>query len=198
MPTIAQIRRDFDATLAGARALFNFSLTVQGIHSDAGVEAAFLQMFKGWEGLLEEAVIAYMCRRIARDGQSVCCHVLAPNDGVARAVLYQNRPYIEWTNPDEVRERARCYFTLPNRIDAALSPVMGELRQTATIRNAIAHSSPISREKLEELAQKKFGGKPTISRPAHFLLKNDPVASKQTLFDTYAAAIETAAIKITG
>jgi hypothetical protein len=198
MPTIAQIRRDFLRVSTGSRALFNFCLVPRGIHTDAGVEAAFLQLFKGWEGLLEEVFVAYMCSRLSHDGQSMDCHVRAPSDAVARALLYQKRLYIEWTNPEDVRDRARSYFVTPNRIEAAVTSAMGELRQMSVVRNAIAHSSPSSLKRLQELVMRKFGGKPLLSRPAEFLLRANPADSSRTIFDRYATVLEVCSQTITG
>jgi hypothetical protein len=155
-------------------------------------------LFKGWEGLLEETFIAYMCRRLAHDGQVVACHVFAPNDEVARALLYQQRAYIEWTRPDDVRERAECYFTDGSRIETALRPVMGELRQMTIVRNAIAHSSPISAKKFYELMTKTFGGQPAITRPAQFLLRPNPADPTTTMFDRFATVLEFSSLAMTG
>jgi hypothetical protein len=198
MPTSAEIRRNFRDTMAGARAVFSFCLNPHGIHTDAGVEAAFLQMFKGWEGFLEEAFIAFMRGRLACDGQTVPSHMRVPSDEIARSVLYQHRPYIEWTRPDEVRERAKWYFNMPNRVDSALAAGLVDLRHMARVRNAIAHSSMLSRREFYKLVQGKLGGKPTVSRPAQYLLSPDPASPPLTVFDRYATVLEVAATAILG
>lgn len=198
MPTIAYVRRQFAMTLSGARALFVFCLAPRGLHTEAGVEAAFLQLYKGWEGLLEDAVLAYMCGRLAHDGKSVASYVTAHSDQVARTLLYQLRPYVEWTKPDDVRDRVKCYFTAPNRLENALRPIMGQLREMATVRNAIAHASAVAEQKLYELAQRKIGGNPKVKRPADLLLMSDPSNKMQLMFDYYATVLETAAFEITG
>lgn len=198
MPTIAKVRRDFQNALGGARALFAFCLSPRGLHSEAGVEAAFLQMYKAWEGLLEEAFIAYMCQRLSFDGAYVASHVRAASDDIARGVLYQNRPFVEWSDPDVVRDRAKCYFHGGSRIEAAFGPALGPLREMTKLRNAIAHASPLARRRFYELVQQVFGGAPVIARPAEFLIQNDPQNPTTTLFDRYATVLEVTATKITG
>ncbi len=198
MPTIVRIRRDFQNAMTGARSVFAFCLHPAGIHTQSGVEAAFLQAFKNWEGLLEETFIAFMCSRLAADGATIPCHVAAPNDDVARNLLYQGRQFIEWTDPEVVRERARCLFSIASRIESAINPVIGQLREMRYVRNAIAHASPQASRKFKDLVQRLFGGAPAIQRPAELLIHATPNNPNITMFDSYVTALEIAASNITG
>jgi hypothetical protein len=198
MPVPAKLKKVFLDSTAECRSLFNFCLTQRSQASDAGIEAAFLQMFKSWEYFFEESVIAYLCGRLASDGNSVVCHIRTPSDDIARKILYQERPYLEWTDVDKVRDRLRMYFPAPNRIEGAIIPNLVDLRHITRVRNAIAHVSHPSRKAFQDLVQGLFGGKPVIKRPAVLLSTPFPADPKLLFFDHYADVLEVAAARIAG
>jgi hypothetical protein len=178
--------------------LYNHSLAPRALHTDAGIEAAFLQMYKAWESLQEECTIAFMAGRLRADGKQVPCGVIAQSEHIARALIYQDRQYTLWTNIDEVMERWDRIFRNPNLLASAVRPATTELRQMTTVRNAIAHSSIAAETKFYKLVQGHLGGKPAVFRPAVFLASPYPGDRLRTHFDRYADVLETAGVNITG
>jgi hypothetical protein len=198
MPPLLKLRRNFLNVVGDCRALYRHCLTPYAHHSHAGVEAAFLQMFKSWESFQEECTIAFLAGRLRADGGIVACHVSAPDEETARNFLYLGRPYLEWTEADAVMGRWDILFIPPNLLTLAVRPSKPELNQMKILRNAIAHSSPISDRRFHELIIRTLGGRPTISRPAQFLGTAYPTDPTRTLFDRYADVLEVTAAAITG
>lgn len=198
MPPIARHKTLYFSQSADCRALFNHCLNPKGPHTDSGVEAAFLQVFKAWESLLEECTLSYMAGRLRCDGAVVNCHVTSVGEESARRVLYQEKSFIEWTDTQRILTRWEALFASPSRLEAAVNPIIVELRQMAWIRNAIAHSSPISIEKYLKVLQSAFGGLPKRSRPGVFLASPRPAQPNQTFFDWYVDLLDTSAQLLTG
>ena len=198
MPPILLFKREFIADVADCRALFRHCLNPVGVHSEAGVEAAFLQMFKSWESLLEDCTVSFLCGRLRCDGKMVKCDALIKSEDIARALLYQDRNYIEWTDIDKVLDRWERIFAPANLLEAAVRGAKGELRQLTTVRNAIAHASPAAEQKFSKLIRDQFGGVRKMKRPATFLQEQYPPDPAKTFFDRYADVLETAGLQLTG
>lgn len=198
MPPILLFKREFVGHLADCRALFRHCLYPSGVHSEAGVEAAFLQMFKSWESLLEECSISYLCGRLRCDGKLVMCEALIRSEDVARSLLYQDRVFVEWTDIDKVVDRWARIFSSSNLLEAAVRGAKTELRQITVVRNAIAHSSPAASRKFAKLVRDQFGGSRKLKRPALFLIEQYPQDATKTYFDRYADVLETAGLQLTG
>lgn len=198
MPPVTKIKTLFFQNLTNCRTLYRHCLTPKSTHSDAGVEASFLQMFKAWESFQEDCTIAFMCGRLRCDGLSVICHVRTSNEEVARSLIYQERVFLEWTDSERVAERWDRLFPPPNMLVTAIRPAKLELSQMAIVRNAIAHSSFLSIKRFKALIQNQFGGKPAISSPASFLVSYYPKDGNKTFFDRYADTLEVIASSIAG
>jgi hypothetical protein len=173
-------------------------LSPKGPHTDAGVEAAFLQMYKAWESLLEECTLAFMCGRLRCDGKLVPALTVSKDEEWARRAMYQERSYLEWTNVDKNIERWNAVFVQPNIFVDAIRPATAELKHMSTIRNMIAHSSVLARRKFAEFVQGQFGGRRYFNRPAELLSTAWPQDASMTFFDRFAHVFETIAPNITG
>lgn len=198
MARLRVLKAEFLKRIADSRALFRHCLTPRAAHSDAGVEAAFLEMFKEWEELLEGCTLAFMCGRLRCDLASIAGRVVAVDEEAARNVLYQERAYAEWTNIESVFVRWLALFGAGNALESAVKPAQSDLKQMATVRNAIAHRSPAAVDKFKRLVQGQVGGRPRLGRPAAFLATAYPADPTRTFFDRYADVIEVAGQRLTG
>lgn len=198
MAVVLKLKRSFLTALAECRALYRHSLMPRAPHTDAGVEAAFLQMYKSWESLQEESTIAFMTGRLRADGRTVPCDVSTKTEHFARMLLYQERRYILWTNFDDVKDRWDRIFGKANLLVDAIRPAATELKQMSVLRNTIAHSSVVANKSFYELTKNQLGGNPAIARPAGFLAHGYPRDPARTYFDRYADVLEVAAISLTG
>lgn len=191
MAVIIKVKRDFGSALADCRVLFRHCLTPRAQHSEAGVEASFLQMFKAWESFLEDCTLSFMTGRLRCDGRSVQCEIRTGSEETARTLIYQDRPFVEWTDVEKIIERWDRLFPAPSQLVDAIRPVKPELKQMAILRNGIAHSSVSATRKFNELVRNEFGGKPRITRPAQFLVSAYLKDPARTYFDRYADILET-------
>lgn len=198
MPPLSKLKVTFLGSLSDCRVLYRHCLTPNGVHTNAGVEAAFLQMFKSWESLLEDCTVAFLCGHLRCDGNIVPCNTYIKSEAFARVLLYQDRKFIEWTEVDTVTGRWKNLFGDPNVMGGAIKAGLSELRQMKTIRNAIAHSSPEASKRLDTLAGQQSGVPTTKLRPANFLMRPYPGDPTRTYFDRYADVLEVAAVSLTG
>lgn len=199
MPPLSKPKRDFQSSLNDARNLFVFCSSPVGIHTDPGIEAALLQLFKAWESFLEDCVCSYLSGRLSCDGKTVATYIKAPNERWAAGMLYGDRAYLEWTDPEAVLKRVNILFQDGNRISSTLSSGLTELRQLKTIRNAIAHSSPTSVAGFAKLVTNLLGSShPTVQRPAQLLVRPVTRSTATTYFEHYAQILDTLAVNITG
>jgi len=105
---------------------------------------------------------------------------------------------VEWTDVERIVERWDRFFPPTNLLVTAIRPAKVELNQMAAIRNAIAHSSLLSKERFQKVIQNQFGGKPAIPRPANFLTAMYPQDPSRTFFDRYADVLEVTATRLVG
>jgi hypothetical protein len=155
-------------------------------------------MYKSWESLLEECTLAFMCGRLRCDGAIVAAYTSSRDEEWARKAMYQERPYLEWTDFDRVVSRWGALFVGPNALETAIRPAKSELKQMNTIRNAIAHSSVAAMRKFNDLVQGQFGGRRRLRRPSEFLREVWPQDANLTYFDRYADVLETVGTRVTG
>lgn len=195
---VLKLRKSYLGAVQECRALYRHCLTPPALHTDAGVEAAFLQMYKAWEALQEECTIAFMAGRLRADGKSVPCGVRAEHENTARTLIYQYGAYASWTNVDEVIQRWNRVFGDPNLLVDAIRPGTPELKQMSIVRNSIAHASVTASFKFFKLVSSQIGGRPAISRPGNFLARAFPMDPTRTFFDRYADVLEVLGTSLTG
>ena len=198
MPPVIVHKLAFQREASSCRILYRHCLTPRGQHSDAGVEAAFLQLFKAWESLLEEITLSFMCGRLRCDGSLVPAFTVSRDEEAARRMMYQERSFVEWTNIEKIKTRWNSIFNAGSILEQALRPASTELKQMNVVRNAIAHSSPRAIRKFNDLVQGQFGGQRRLRRPAELLTTSWPNDPTQTYFDRYVEVLETIAPALTG
>lgn len=198
MATIPKLKRDLLAGIADARALYAAGLAAAGLEKSPIIESAFLLMFKSWEAFLEDVTVCFLCGRPRCGGGQVHCHIRVSHEETARGILYQENRYLEWTDPDAIRDRLERFFPTPSVLVSSVTGIKSELGKMRTVRNAVAHSSRKAHQQLSLLARNEVGGNPSIARPADFLTMSDPQNPRDTIFDRFADALEAAGVSITG
>ena len=193
MPNLQNIYDDFSASLGANRALFQYCLSPTGPHTQAGIEAAFLQLQKSWELFLENLLL---CLLIGHRPHTtiITSHFTVSDLEIARGIVLREDNYLDWIGIDRVKNRFNAYLIeAPNHISNTLSAIATELNEIRIVRNAIAHSSKKAKDDFANLWLRKVGGSPTITVPADFLKLPDPNNLPSTYFDKYADTLETAA-----
>lgn len=201
IPEPIDIKTTFITSLSGCRQLFRHCQNPVDLHTNAGIEAAFLQFHKSWEVFLEDTMLTFLCGKQPLTGQTITPKFIVTDFEDARNIFYQDKPYKEWTTKEEINKRFQIFFVTvnnSNRILDSLRTVQTTMDEIKFIRNSIAHSSFATKEKINKLYQNKLGGNPAINRPAEFLNRADSSNVGSTYFDTYLNTIETTAIGIIG
>lgn len=107
-------------------------------------EAIFLRIYRAYENLVENIFISYLSGEKTNGGTQITTY-LRPKDRVhARAMITSSQPFLDWTTPRTVIQRAETYIEGDNPIKIAISSSLTHLVSAKKIRNHIAHNSPES------------------------------------------------------
>jgi len=159
------------------------------------IEIAFLRMFLAWETLLEDSFILYLCGQRPPRGRRPVRYAFPPNQKAASEwVLPERRDYAQWTDPQTVAQRAKRFFRDGKPFDPVLRGNQNLLHEARTIRNAIAHSSANTRQKLEKVIRENLKTLPINMTTGGFLSATVPALSPPISFlEHYMGKIEAAA-----
>lgn len=189
MGALDDIENEFQQSLADCRALFAHSVAPIGTHTNAGIESAFLQAFKSWEVLLEEAFLAYLTGETSRAGNRPQTLMTVSSIEDCRRIVNGGRAFSDWANAGMVADRITLFFS-PGSLDTKLAGSRGELSEALACRNAIAHSSGKAAKDLAELWVRKVGTPMNGVRPADLLRLTYSPNPPDTWFDRYVTVFE--------
>ncbi len=196
--TFASIERHLSQSLTQARQTSTLGGTGRTLaHIECVLhEAAFLQGFVAWERFMEDAFIAYMMKARPLGGRSPRQYFEPTSASDAYRFLQLiagRRPYIDWTDPGQVRSRADVVFRGGGRF-TRLSAHHSVIQDMKQVRNAISHHSSDARTKFEALVRRELVTLPSKCTPGRFLRSSDPRANLGSSFlDKYLGAIATIA-----
>jgi hypothetical protein len=166
----------------------NFSRRAQKFtlyHRDLIAEVAFLQAFLSWESFLEETFVLYAWGKIPPKRRSSPKCVYPPphsRELVEQILVPEGKKYIEWTEVNQVTNRAERFFVDGNPYCRVMRPNQSRLENMKFIRNAIAHASSYSQQKFQELVRNELGTFPPHLTIGGFLLTTMPGSSPPTSF----------------
>ena len=165
-----------------------------GIDREQITTAAFLNMFKAWEGFLESALTKYMIGRRTTDGHRPKKYV-RPRDAIAaQQMVIGTQRYFDFANHDNVKKIANLYFVSGYPFEPHLSAIFSELADLKTMRNAAAHVSSTAQAALDALALRLFGASSSGISLYRLLTTADPTSNAgDTVFVAYRRKLETAA-----
>lgn len=196
--TLQQVKDKFINTLTESRDLFNHCLSPIGLHTDSGVEAAFLQVHKNWEVFLEDTLICILNGQVVISGDPISPKLTVADRNLIRVILYQDKNYIEWTDEVTIKKRFERHLIIPNRIINSLNVISTELKDITKIRNFIAHSSGTAKTNYENLVKARLGGNPDTTRASYYLKELDREDNTRTYFDKYIGTLEVTAEQMVG
>lgn len=160
------------------------------------IELAFLRGYLAWEGFVEESCILYMLGEDPLEGRALVRYVTPPNRKAAVAMAAGGRQYADWSDPDEVKERAATYFRSGRPYAEAFTGV-NALTSAKKLRNAIAHDSDSANEKFRNMVRGQMGNVSPGITVGKFLNTARPnVAPQQTFLEYYLQQLEVVAEKI--
>lgn len=196
--TLNQIKINFLNSINECRTLYRHCLTPIDVHSDSGVEAAFLQLHNSWEIFLEETLMSILSGESVISGDAINPKFILSDRNLVREIIYQEKSFIDWTREEDVKKRFERHLGLPNRINNTLDVITVEFRDIIKIRNYIAHSSAQAKKNFINLYQSRVGGNPNTSRACNFLKEVDSSNAPNTYFDKYLQTLENAATLMLG
>ncbi|MGC1633595.1 MAG: hypothetical protein WA749_15910 [Gelidibacter sp.] len=196
--TLQQVRDKFINTITESRDLYTHCLSPVGLHTDSGVEAAFIQLHKNWEVFLEEILVCLLNGQTVINGNPITPKLTIADRSLIRSIIYQDKNYIEWTDETTIKKRFERHLDIPNRIIDTLNTISTELKDITKVRNFIAHSSGTAKINYENLVRARLGGNPNTTRASLFLKSIDSEDANQTYFDKYIGTLEIAAENMIG
>ena len=145
------------------------SLTKDQLH--VLTEAIFFAAFRSYEQFIRNVFILYCCG-IQPSRRKLIHPFLKPKTFEhAEELIQSSMPFLDWSSPDCVIERAQTYLKNGYPIKDVLSLKLDELRDLKRIRNHIAHMSKESRLEYLKIVKKHYGTVPLkVPRPGEFLL----------------------------
>jgi hypothetical protein len=111
-------------------------------------DSAYLKIFICWETFLENSFIQYMLGEPSILGNTMICCVQPRDQKHANDLLIGTQQYVDWSNPGTVKTLCNLYFASGNPFDTLISSIMTDLYDLKTIRNAAAHLTSTTQQKL--------------------------------------------------
>ena len=118
------------------------------------VNAAFLKFYIAWEEYLEKVMSAYLLGELTLNGTSIAKAVVARGERHAHELLVGTNTYFDWSNPELIRKLSKLYLEESNVVGDNILSIQNDLFDLKTIRNAAAHISATTQQKLDGLASR--------------------------------------------
>lgn len=158
-------------------------------HHHILIELAFLRSYLAWERFLEESFILYLIGKKPLRRRQTLRRLATPKShthAIQLILLETKRSYVDWDNPDLVRDRAKRWFSDGEPFVNALTSRQNQFFEIKKIRNAIAHRSMTSQSTFQSLVRDKLTYLPTNISVGGFLEHNLPaVLPPITFLDSY-------------
>lgn len=134
-------------------------------------EAVFFAAFRAYEQFLRNSFLIYCCG-IQPGKRKLVRSFLQPKTlPHAEMLVKSSMPFLDWSSPDTVIERAEAYLKDGYPIKAPLAANLETLRVLKKIRNHIAHMSNESTQEYKKVVKAHFGTVPfRLPVPGQYLL----------------------------
>jgi hypothetical protein len=131
---------------------------------------SFLVVFIAWEEFLESTFEQYVTLGLRRTSV-IHSKIQVDNLATARDIIRgDRRPYVEWSDPDQTRMRAKIFFKDGEPYESALAAALIHLKRMRTIRNHSVHHSQHAANLFKNMVREIYGSGRTIT-PGGFLLQ---------------------------
>ena len=126
-------------------------------YRDFVMSSAIVRFSIAWESFLENIYCAFLLGELDMQGRIVPCCVRATSLDHAHKLLIGTNKYFDWTNPELVGQLSSLFLEPDNPIKTAIHAANSDLLDLKTIRNAAAHVSTTTQQKLDSVASRLFG-----------------------------------------
>jgi hypothetical protein len=163
----AENQRRFGAMLGRANGLSRKQLHLL-------TESVFFAAFREYETFVRDIFLLYCLEKVPGSGKRVRSFLKPKNFAHAEQLIQSSMPFLDWTNPTTVIERAELYLRDGFPVKLPLTTNQDSLRDYKRIRNHIAHNSPQSMDDYKKVVRKHFITLPlVIPSPGEFLLSSE-------------------------
>ena len=161
-------------------------------------EAVFFAAFRAYEQFLRNVFLLYCCGKQSMGRKLVRSFLYPKTIQHAERLLKSSMPFLDWSSPDILIERAEAYLKDGHPLRTPLILNLDGLRTLKKVRNHIAHMSEESTTQFKKVLKTHYGTIPIkLPRPGEFLLlpcKDDPASY---YLRSYMDLMENVAIKAT-
>ncbi|MEP7164566.1 MAG: hypothetical protein ABI741_07725 [Ferruginibacter sp.] len=201
IPNPEDILKKFTSSIIDCNALFFHCLNPIAKHTDAGIEAAFLQLVKSWESFLEDCTLILLCGKMPISGNKIQPRFTLSNIEDVRKIIYNGNRFVDWINYENLIPRFKLFFEIDsneeNHLTIALKQSQTVIKNIRIIRNEIAHSSLTTETQIKQL-YKDFDPIQTFTRPSYFLKEFTKTITNKTNFVYYSESLELTSKQILG
>ena len=161
-------------------------------------EGVFFAAFRAYEQFMRNVFLLYCCG-IQPSGRKLAQSFLHPKTlPHAEALVKSSMPFLDWSSPDTVVERATAYLKDGYPLKAVLAANMEILRTLKRVRNHIAHMSSESGMEFRKVLKAHYGTIPLcIPRPGQYLLLPCKGTPQTYYLRLYIDTMEDVATKLT-
>jgi len=160
------------------------------------VTSAFLKMFIYWEEFLENLFINYLVGEPSIDGTQVNTFVSPQSQEHAHKILIGTQKYVDWANHEIVRRLASIFFENGDPLATNIASISSELSDLKTIRNAAAHISSTTQNKLDALASRITSRTVSNISVSKLVMTLDPNNQSITILQGYQNILDISAENI--
>jgi hypothetical protein len=159
-------------------------------------EAIFFAAFRAYESFIRDIFILYCQEKPTGMGARVRSF-LKPRDSLhAEALIQSSMPFLDWSSPDTVLERAELYLEGGFPIRTPYVTNRDTFRDLRRIRNHIAHNSKESLEEYKRVVKKHYRTIPlNTPSPGEFLLQPER-KSKSYKLQTYLGLLKAVSLDL--
>lgn len=134
-------------------------------------EAIFFAAFRSYEQFMRNVFVLYCCGIQPNRRKLVRPYLKPKTLRHAEELLQSSLPFLDWSSPDNVIERAEIYLQDGYPVKDVFSANIGGLRNLKRIRNHIAHMSKESHQEYLKTVREHYATYPLkVPRPGEFLL----------------------------
>jgi hypothetical protein len=136
------------------------------------VESIFFAGFRAYEGFIREIFVLYCLQKTTSRKTNIKSYLKPKNFEHSELLVKSSMPFLDWTKPETVIERAELYLENGYPIKLPYTTNLQQLKNFKTLRNHIAHNSSESEIQYEKLVRNYYHGiRPLqIPSPGQYLM----------------------------
>lgn len=122
------------------------------------VESIFFAGYRSYENFIREIFLLYCQEKQSTRRPLVKSYLKPKNFEHTELLIKSSMPFLDWTAPDQVIERAELYLQNGHPIKLPYTTNLQQLRDYKRLRNHIAHNSLESELQFEKIVRNYYGG----------------------------------------